>query len=143
MNDLEIAKRLLREKNLSLVIVKSGKPIYTANDHGVKSFLNAIEKHYDELSGSTVADRIVGIAVAMLCRYSKIEKVYGEIMSIKALEKLSERGIIIRYEILVPEILDINRIETCPLEKIAMNCKDEKEFYEKLFHCLQKGKAFI
>lgn len=132
MDDLEIAKRVLSEKGFSLVIVKSGKIIYAANDHSVKSFLNAIKKHGNELSESTVADRIVGVAVAMLCKYSKIKKIYGEVMSIKALETLLESGIITQYGMLVPEILDSSRIETCPLERIAISCKDEVECYEKL-----------
>lgn len=132
MDDLEIAKKLLIEKGYSLVIVKSGKVIYVANDQGVKSLLNAIKKHGNELSGSTIADKVVGMAVAMLCKYSKIREIYGEVMSIRALEKLLESGIVTQYGVLVPEILDSKKIETCPLEKIAVNCKDEAECYEKL-----------
>ncbi|MEM3145753.1 MAG: DUF1893 domain-containing protein [Thermoproteota archaeon] len=132
MDDLEIAKKMLIEKGFSLVIVKLGKVIYVANDHGVKSFLNAIKKHGDELSESTVADKVVGMAVAMLCKYSKIRRVYGEVMSIRALEKLLESGIIAQYKVLVPEILNSGRIEICPLERIAISCKNETECYEKL-----------
>ncbi|MEM3712191.1 MAG: DUF1893 domain-containing protein [Thermoproteota archaeon] len=142
MDDLEIAKRLLSEEGFSLAIVKSGKAIYTANNHGVKSFLDAIEKHGDELAGSTVADRVVGVAVAMLCKYSKIKKVYGGVMSIKALEKLLESGIITQYGMLVPEILDSSRIKTCPLERIAASCKDEVEFYEKCFYFSRSRKTW-
>jgi len=132
MDDLELAKKVLKENNLSLVIVKSGRVVYTTKDRGVKSFLEAIEEHGEELYDSAAADRVVGLAIAMLCEYAKIRKIYGEVMSVKGFEKLSEKGIVAQYGMLVPEILDRNRVEECPFEKIAAKCENGSECYEKI-----------
>ncbi len=43
MEDLEIAKNELREKSLSLVVVKSGKIIFSTREYGVKGLIKAID----------------------------------------------------------------------------------------------------
>jgi len=65
MQDLELARLRLKVKKLSLVVVKNEKAIFETKSHGVKGFLEAIELVDRELTGSSVADRIVGRAVAL------------------------------------------------------------------------------
>ena len=55
--------------------------IFESKPHGVSSFLGAIERLGDQLENSSVADRVVGMSVALLCLYSHIKAVYGETLS--------------------------------------------------------------
>ena len=74
-HDLELAKLNLIEKDLSLVIVKKGKVIFETKKPGISGFLQAIEKLDKSLVASSVADKIVGVAAAMLCVYAGMSSV--------------------------------------------------------------------
>lgn len=132
MRDLEIAKRILMEEGFSLVIVKLGEAIYMTKEYGVLGLIDAIEKHGMRLTGASVADKVVGKAAAMLCRYANVGEVYAEVISEKGIRALKEKGIMFEYGKLVPEILNRRRDDTCPFEKLVSNCRDEKECYEKI-----------
>jgi hypothetical protein len=132
MSDLEIAKRMLIEEGFSLVIVKSKIVIHAAREYGVIGLMQAIETHGAELAGSAVADKVVGKAAAMLCRYAKIAEVYADVISKKGLNTLREKEIRVEYRELVPEILNRRRNDACPFEKLVSSCIDEKECYEKI-----------
>lgn len=130
MRDLEIAKNLLRESGLSLVIVKAGKMLYGVKEYGIIGMMEAIEKHGSELIGASVADRVVGKAVAMLCRYAGIAEVYADVISEQGLRTLRDGGMRVEYLKLVPEIMDKNRKEVCPFEKLVTGCRSEEECYK-------------
>lgn len=132
MEDLEIAERALKEGGFSLVIVKSGKVMYATRKYGVIGLIEAIDIHGAELTGTSVADKVVGKAAAMLCRYANVGEVYAEVMSESGLKALLEKGIRSEYGKLVPEILNRRKDDVCPFEKLVSDCKDEKECYERI-----------
>lgn len=132
MSDLEIAKKMLREEGFSLVVVKSGMIIHTTREYGVIGLIHVIENQGAKLAGSAVADKIVGKAAAMLCRYARVAEVYADVISMKGLNTLREKKIRVEYRELVPEILNRGRDDTCPFEKLVSSCIDEKECYEKI-----------
>jgi hypothetical protein len=130
--DLEIAKKVLKEKNFSLVIVNSGKIIFESKNEGVSDFLKAIENHGEELKGSSVADSVVGKAIAMLCRYAKVKAVYAFTISEKGAEALRKGKIFFEFEKIVPVIMNENRDDICPFEKLVLKLEDEEESYKKI-----------
>lgn len=136
MRDLEIAKNRLKGENLTLSIVKNAEIIFESDLHGIFGFLNAIEKLGKRLEGASVADRIVGKAIALLCVYVKAKAVYALTMSKKAKVFLEDYGVYYESENLVERILDINKMETCPFEKLAIEISNPSEAYKK-FKALQ------
>jgi len=134
--DLEIAKKRLKEKGLTLSIVKGGKVIFENSSHGVSGFLEAIEKFGRELNGSSVADKVVGKAIALLCVNAEVKAVYAAILSGKARETLREHAIRHEWETLVENILASKKVETCPFEKLADELSNPTEAYVK-FKALQ------
>ena len=72
------------EENLTLVIVKDGSVLFQTDSHRISGFLDAIEKCGANLEGSSVADRVIGKAVALLCVYAKVKEVYACVLSRKA-----------------------------------------------------------
>ena len=138
MQDLEIAKKRLREKSLTLVAVKSGKTLFETASHGISGFLEAIEKLGVRLKGASVADRIAGKAVALLCVYAEVAAVYAEILSEKGKEVLEKNAIYHEWRDLVETILDANRAGMCPFEKLATEISDPFEAY-KMFKTLQNS----
>jgi hypothetical protein len=132
MVDLEIAKNLLKKKDLSLVIVKSGRLVYETKKYGVIGLLEAIEKHGSELAGAAVADKVVGKAAAMLCRYARVAEVYADVISKRGLKALRNGGVRVEHGELVPEILNRGMDELCPFEKLVMDCRSEEECYRRI-----------
>lgn len=136
MQDLEIAKKRLNEKNLTLSVAKDGKIIFETASHGVSGFLEAVEKLKDQLEGASVADKIVGKAIALLCVYAKVKAVYAVVLSKKAEVVLEENMVSHEWKSLVENILDTQKRGTCPFEKLAENISNVKEAYRK-FKTLQ------
>ena len=138
MHDLEIAKKGIYEKGLTLSIVKDGKVIFGTFSHGISGFLEAVEKLGDKLKGTFVADRVVGKAVALLCVYGKVKAIYAVTLSKKAKAVLEENSVYQEWNDLVENILDTNRAEICPFEKLATEISNPNEA-SKRFKALQSS----
>jgi hypothetical protein len=132
MQDLEKAKKRLEQNNLTLSIVKNGKIIFENSSHGIGGFLTAIEKCGKRLEGASVADRITGKAIALLCVYSKVQAVYAIILSRSAKTLLEKYAIHHEWNQLVENILNANGEDTCPFEKLAKEISNPNEAYGKL-----------
>lgn len=138
MYDLEMAKRRLKERGLTLSIVKNEEIIFESKTHGISSFLEAIEKLKDKLEGSSVADTVAGKAVAFLCVYANIQAFFAETLSRKAKALLEEHNIHHEWKNLVEKILNFNKTEACPFEKLTAEISDPKEAYQRLKEQIEK-----
>lgn len=132
MSDLEIAKKTLKEKGLTLVIVKNGRIIFQSNLHGIISFLKAVEELSHELTDSSIADRIVGKAAALLCAYSRVKEVFASTLSLEGKKTLEKNGIAYQFDSLVPKILDRTGKKMCPFERFSLKIENPKEAYFRL-----------
>ena len=115
-----------------MVIVKDREIIFESKAKGIKDLVLAIEKLGNKLENSSLADVIVGKAVAALCIYAKIKAVFGETISKPAIKTLKEKGIHVEYENKVEKILNREKRDICPFEKIALKTKSPKETYQKI-----------
>jgi hypothetical protein len=138
MSDLDIAKSKLYEEELTLTIVKKGEVIFETDSHRISGFLGAIEKFGAKLEGASVADRVAGKAIALLCVYAKIKEVYAEVLSKKAKTVFEENGVSYEWKALVDNVLDLNKSDVCPFEKAAAGISDPKDAY-KAFKMLQES----
>ena len=129
MSDLDIAKSTLYKKELTLTIVKNGKVLFETDSHRISGFLGAIDQLGVMLEGASVADRVAGKAVALLCVYAKISEVYAEVLSQRAKAVFEENRISCEWKELVDNILDLNRSGVCPFEKAAADISDPEKAY--------------
>lgn len=132
MSDQRLAKLRLHKHKLNLVIVKSGKVVFDTGAHGLSGFLLAIKILGKEMSGSSVADRILGRAAAFLCAYSEIASVFAVTISEGGAQTLRKNNIPYEYENLVPNILNHDRTDMCPFEQLTVGLVSPKEAYAKL-----------
>lgn len=136
MQDLERAKHRLKENDLSLVVVRNRKIIFETESHGVKGFLEATELQGKELAGSSVADRVVGRAVAFLSAHFQVSAVFAVVMSEEGVRVLEDNSIFYQFEKCVPNILDPRRNDICPFEKLALTFTTPEDAYKKLRACV-------
>ena len=138
MNDLETARNNLRRKALTLAIVKNGEALFETRSHRISGFLNAVENLGDQLGNASLADKVAGKAVALLCVYAGISAVYAETLSGKAKIVLEKNGIHTDWKELVDNILDLNRSDVCPFEKAAEKISNPDDAF-KAFKALQEA----
>ena len=132
MEDLEIAKRELNEGHLTLCVVKGRQVVFRAKTHGVSGFMEAVEELKDRLNGASVADRVVGKAIALLCVFVKARAVYATTISRAAKTLLERNAVYLEWDSLVENILGADKTKTCPFEKLVDRITDPAVAYRKL-----------
>lgn len=132
INDLKLAKKNLIERGLTLSIVNDGKTIFESTSHGISGLLRAIEEFGGRLAGSSVADRIAGKAVALLCVHAKAEAIYAETLSRVAKEVFEDYSIYHEWDELVENICGFDGKQICPFEKLAIEISNPQCAYERL-----------
>ena len=137
MKDLDVAKKRLYTENLTLVIVKDSKILFETNSPNISGFLTAIDELNMSLGNASVADRVVGKAVALLFVYSKISHAYAEFLSQKAKIVLQRNGIFFEYKTIIKNVLDSTQKDICPFEKVALGITQPEEAY-KTFKAMQE-----
>ena len=140
MQDLEIAKKQLYDKQLTLAIAKNGQVIFQTDSHRISGFIRAIDTLGTQLNGASVADRVAGKALALLCVYAGIREVYAEVLSKKAKAVFEENKVAVEWKQLVDNVLDLNKTGVCPFEKAAAGISDPKDSYVAFKALLEKMK---
>jgi hypothetical protein len=139
MEDIELARSLLEEKKLNLVVVKGRQVLFSSKESGVAPFFRAVQNMENTLHNAALADRIVGLAVAMLCLHARIASVYADIVSQGALDMLKNRGVTISSKSVVPHIFDYDGTDLCPFEKLAQSCQEPSQLLAALQSLFAEG----
>jgi hypothetical protein len=125
-NNLEKAIKILEEeKDLTLVLVLN-ESIYKSSEKGIKPLLQLLNSGKNYLNYSA-ADKIVGKAAAMLYKLLNINDIYGEVMSISAINFLEQNNINFKYKIKTKEIINRKGTGICPMEETVLNIENPTE----------------
>ena len=125
-NNLEKAIKILEEeKDLTLVLVLN-EDIYKSSEKGIKPLLQLLNSGKNYLNYSA-ADKIVGKAAAMLYKLLNVNDIYGEVMSIRAINFLEQNHINFKYKIKTNEIINRKGTGICPMKQTVLNIEDPTE----------------
>jgi hypothetical protein len=86
-----------------------------------------------------MADRIVGLAVAMLCLHARIASVYADVASNAGLDMLKKNGVIVDAMKTVSHISNSDGTDLCPFEKLAGSCQKPSQLMTALQSRFAKG----
>ena len=75
----------------------------------------------------SAADKIVGKAAAMLYKLLNVNDIYGEVMSIRAINFLEQNNINFKYKIKTNEIINRKGTGICPMEQTVLNIENPTE----------------
>jgi phosphatidylglycerophosphatase A len=139
MEDIELARSLLEKEKWNLVIVKGGQVLFSSRERGVAPFFQAVRSMEKSLHNAAVADRIMGLAVAMLCLHARIAAVYAGIASQGALDMLKGQGVTVISKNAVPYIANYDGTDLCPFEKLAGNCQEPSQLFAALESLFAEG----
>lgn len=120
----------------SLILYSNGTT-YMKNGKGIAPIMECIRNNID-LNGFSVADLIVGKAVALLFVYCGIKKVYAKTISEAALKILETYKIEVDYEEKVKYIINGEGNDKCPMELAVESINDCKEGYEVLMQKIKE-----
>lgn len=140
MKDLELAKNILEEKELTLAIVKEGKIIFTSTDRGIKPIYTAVLELKEELKGATVVDKVIGRAAAILCKYAGIRALYTKLISNQAIKIFEGSSIKFFYDESSPYIKNRDKSDMCPVEKLSQGVDNPKELIQRISEFLDSIK---
>ena len=126
MNSLEKAIDFLKKENATLVAINKDE-IYISHSRGVAPILEKIDENPSFFCGASVADKVIGKAAAMLLSKYKIKELHTPLISERALEYFEKTQISVTYDNLVPNIINRDKTDICPMEKCVLSTDDEDE----------------
>ncbi len=127
--DLEFARNELKRRGSAFVIVKDKEILAESKERGVAPFFFAVRELHNQLKGTSLADKIVGKAVALLSVYSQVTSVYTLLASRPAVEVLDHYNTFLEADRVVEMILNRTRDDQCPIEKIVLHADEPEEAF--------------
>lgn len=113
--DLERAKAALKADKCTCILTL-GSVMFKSKEKGVQPLLDWMNSGNNYM-GYMVADKVVGRAAAFIDIAMGIREVYAEVISEPAKELLERNHIEVTADTVVPDILNSDKSDRCPLEK--------------------------
>ena len=132
VRDLELAREILSTTDCSIVVISYGKIWKKKTREGIRSILETIEEMGEDIHGSIIGARILGRALALLCRYAKAEGVYSPQGTKTGIALLIMGGVPCQVDELIPFIKNIPGDDMCPFEKMLEDIISPEEAYKIL-----------
>lgn len=123
--DLENLKNALKNEKCTCVL-GLGKVMFKSTDKGVQPLLDWMNSGNNYM-GFMIADKVVGRAAAFIDIAMGIRAVYAEVMSESAKELLEKNHIEVEADKIVPDILNSDKSERCPLERAVDGIENAAE----------------
>lgn len=139
--DTVTAAKLLYERQASFVRCK-GKTTVIETEAGLGPLFSVLKKG-ENFSGFCAADKIVGKAAAFLYVRLGVREVYAPIMSDAAIYTLARHGIYPICERSVVDIMNQDRTNLCPIEKLVEELCDVNQAVSVLEQYFRQEKSRI
>lgn len=138
MNDLEFAKIKYQTNDYTFVIVRDARVIATGTRDGIGELLEVVAAQGDALKGASLADKIVGKAVAMVAISAGINAIYTPLGSELAGQMLKAHGVAFQADTIVPRIQNKRSDGLCPMEQLTLTIDDPSAAVQALTEFVAK-----
>ncbi|MGO5051377.1 DUF1893 domain-containing protein [Lachnospiraceae bacterium LCP25S3_G4] len=135
---LEQAAKILKEQNVSCVILKEGHLPYLSNEIGIKPLMVELQSDKYAFRDAIIADKVVGKAAALMAILGGAMAIYGEVMSEEAIAVLESHHIIYGYGTKVSYIENRRKTDRCPLENAVMHIDDPQIAFDVLEQTIRR-----
>lgn len=132
MKDIDLARKLLIDENLTLVVVRNGEVVFKSIDKGIKPMYILATEMKEKAMGASLADRVIGKGAALLCGYIKINELYTDLISEGGMDTLKKYNILFTMAKTCPYIKNRDKSGYCPIENISLNLDDPIVLLEKI-----------
>ncbi|MFC2014825.1 DUF1893 domain-containing protein [Chloroflexota bacterium] len=117
------------ENGETLRVYQEDKLLFSSDKFGLLALLEYLDSLAPSYRQVVIFDKVMGNAAALLSVKADCREVYSPLGSQFAIETLKKHDIKYNITELVPHILQANRIDMCPMEKLSIDKKPE-EFYD-------------
>lgn len=124
--DISQLIEILHHEKCSCVIANKDR-IATFHQRGVRDLYDLLNGNPSLLSGSLIADKVVGKGAAALMIVGGVVSVYADVISRPALDLFIASGLTVSYGICVPNIVNRTATGICPVETLCLECKTASE----------------
>ncbi|MGE4287362.1 MAG: DUF1893 domain-containing protein [Salinivirgaceae bacterium] len=131
MENLQKARELLEQENHTFVMVK-GNTVYTSQLKGIKPMYDAVTKYKQQAKGSSIADKVIGKAAALLAVYGGVKRIYAELTTPGAISVCNKYTITISFKQQVTAIQNREKTGLCPMEQLAQQTDVPEEMLQKV-----------
>lgn len=109
----------MESEKLAFVLVRDGKVLATGDDYGVRELLATADRLGPGACGASLADKVVGKAVALIVVHARICAVDTRVASEPAVKLLKTHEVPLRAASVVPQILNRRGDGPCPMERVT------------------------
>ena len=127
-----LAKSTLLENEYSIVVAKENEIVYKSEGKGLQSLISLYKNDVNTLENSSIADKVIGRAAALILVDSNIKEVYADLISQNAIDILDKSNISYEYKSQVTEIRNRDNTGMCPMEELSLKCVSADELIEKI-----------
>ncbi|MBU7032974.1 MAG: DUF1893 domain-containing protein [Theionarchaea archaeon] len=138
--DFMMARDEFAKRHSAFIIVNNQKIIGESTEKGVAPFFHAVDS-LEGLKGASLADRVVGKAVALLSLFAGIDSIYTPLISTPAIHVLSRHSTHVDADTIVPMILNRTQTDRCPIEAMVLACDNPTDAYRILKEKFTGGKG--
>ncbi len=124
MSNLENVKKILLEKNASLVVCYKNGDIKEYYQDRIKDIKEILMKDSSILNGAVIADKVIGKVAASILAVAGVKEIYAEIISEYAIPVLEKNNVKYKFYKKVEYIKNKDNTGMCPMEN---KYKDEAD----------------
>ena len=128
---LEQAKSLLLSSASTIAVVSNGE-VFTSQERGVKPLLHLLSEKKGFLKGASVADKVIGKAVALLMVLGEIKEVHTMVISEPAIKVFEKYNIPCFYDKKVERIVNRTGDGLCPMETLCLDVDNPMDAFTKI-----------
>ncbi len=118
------AAEILVSGNYSLVILTPEGKSYAFRGRGVSDLYSVYKQSPEILTGSSIADKVIGYGAALLMVAGKVESVYSPVISRDAASLFEKYNVDYATDKIVDHIINRSGTGRCPLESRLIPLKD-------------------
>jgi hypothetical protein len=123
---------LLEARGMVLIVEREGRVVLASPQSRLVALATLLRDRPEEMRSATVIDKVIGAAAAKLCVHGGAAEVFAGLASEAGLEVLRAAGIPAAAREVVPLILNRDRSDLCPMERMSREITAPAAFYQTL-----------
>jgi hypothetical protein len=130
--DWKVNLRTLEKQRLTLMVLKDSEVLFRSGKPGLLPVVDLLESSMDNLVGTTVVTRTVGIAVAKLMLWQHVQQIDSVQATRRAHDLLSRSGIRLHAEKLTEELIESGTGQPDRFEAMSIKYDHPELLYDAL-----------
>jgi len=130
--DWKVNIKTLEKQRLTLMVLKDGEVLFRSDKPGLMPVVDLLETNMDNLVGTTVVARTVGIALAKLLLWQHVQRIDTVRVTRRAQALLSRSGIKLNCARLTEELIESETGQPDRYEAMCIKHDHPELFYQAL-----------